>query len=679
MSQKVCPQHLNRTAFVYIRQSTMTQVRFHQESTERQYALRQKALDLGWTTEQIQVIDEDLGLSGTNKSNRQGFQKLVAEVTLGQAGAVFGLEISRLARSSADLLRLLELCALFDTIVVDEDGIYDLNDFNDRLILGFKGTMSEAELHFLRSRLIGGKKNKAHKGLLRFPLPVGYCHDQEGNTVIDPDEEVQTAVRRVFSVFESSGSAYGVVKYFYQNNFYFPKRAYGGTWNGKLIWGTLTHGRVIGMLKNPAYSGAYVFGRYKTQKILDENGQFKQRTTRLPQEQWEVLIYDHHPGYINWEQYEKNLKQLETNRTNASVSGPAREGCALLQGLVLCGRCGRRMTVRYTGNGGIVPQYECRKYWENGQNITCSHLRSEPVDQAVVSRVMEMIKPANLELALLSLEKLLHQEDEIEMSWKLALERAQYEADRAQRQYDLAEPENRLVVRNLETKWNEKLKSLEDMKNEHEKHRLSHLWQPSVKERNDILNLANDLPRLWNAPSTTFQDKKRILRLLIEDVTITCQARDKNVSLGIRWRNRGHEVIQTTKLLPKSMSRKHPPDLIEKVTRLAAEMTDFEIAEHLNQTGCRTQENRLFTKASINWIRYRYRIPGPKGGDGYTVKEAAEHFGVSAHVIYYWIERNMLTATKQAPGWPWKIKFDSETEQRLFEKVNQSNRIAKTV
>ncbi len=305
MNQKVCPQHLNRTAFVYIRQSTMTQVRFHQESTERQYALKQKALDLGWTTEQIQVIDEDLGLSGTKKSNRQGFQKLVAEVTLGRVGAVFGLEISRLARSSADLLRLLELCALFDTIVVDEDGIYDLNDFNDRLILGFKGTMSEAELHFLRSRLLGGKKNKAHKGLLRFPLPVGYCHDQEGNTVFDPDEEVQTAVRRVFSVFKSSGSAYGVVKYFSQNNFHFPKRAYGGTWNGKLIWGTLTHGRVIGMLKNPAYSGAYVFGRYKTQKSLDENGQFKQRTTRLPQEQWEVLIYDHHPGYINWEKYEK--------------------------------------------------------------------------------------------------------------------------------------------------------------------------------------------------------------------------------------------------------------------------------------------------------------------------------------------------------------------------------------
>ncbi len=677
MNPKVCPQHLNRTAFVYIRQSTMTQVRFHQESTERQYALKKKALDLGWPTEQIQVIDEDLGLSGTNKSNRQGFQKLIAEVTLGRVGAVFGLEISRLARSSADLLRLLELCALFDTIVVDEDGIYDLSDFNDRLILGFKGTMSEAELHFLRSRLIGGKKNKAHKGLLRFPLPIGYCHDQESNTVFDPDEEVQTAVRRVFSVFESSGSAYGVVKYFAQNNLQFPKRAYGGTWNGKLIWGALTHGRVIGMLKNPAYTGAYVFGRYKVQKSLDENGQFKQRTTRLPQDQWEVLIYDHHPGYINWKQYEKNLKQLETNRTNAIVSGPAREGCALLQGLVLCGRCGRRMTVRYTGNGGIIPQYECRKRFEAGQNVSCSHLRSDPVDQAVMSRMMEMIKPANLELALLSLDKVLHQEDEIEMSWKLALERAQYEADRAQRQYDLAEPENRLVVRNLEAKWNEKLKAFEEVKKEHENH-LNRLWQPSVKERNDILMLANDLPRIWNAPSTSFQDKKRVLRLLIEDVTITCQARDENVSLGIRWRHRGHEVIQTTKPLPRSITRKHPPDLIKKVTDLAVNMTDLEIAEHLNQSDCRTQENKQFTKASINWIRCRYRIPGPKGGDGYTVKETAAHFGVSEHVIYYWIERNMVTATKKAPGWPWKIKLDPDTEQRLFEKVNQSPRIAKT-
>lgn len=531
---KIRPQHLNRTAFVYIRQSTMTQVRFHRESTERQYALQEKALNLGWPPDQIQLIDEDLGLSGSQRSPRQGFQRLVAQVSLGQVGAIFGLEVSRLARSSADLLRLLELCALFDTIVVDEDGIYDLSDFNDRLILGFKGTMSEAELHFLRSRLLGGKKNKAHKGELRFPLPVGYCHDEYGNTVIDPDEEVQTAVRNVFSVFKSTGSAYGVVKFFTQNNLTFPKRAYGGVWAGKLIWGALTHGRVLNVLYNPAYTGAYVFGRYKYRKKLDADGMLKYQVVRMPQDQWEVFLPDHHPAYNPWDQYEDNLKQLQQNRTNAEVSGPAREGWALLQGLLVCGRCGRRMTVRYTGNGGISPRYECRRRWENeGKATCCSSLVCEPVDRAIEARIMDALQPAHLELALLALDKVLGQEDEVEMSWKLSLERAQYEADRAQRQYDLAEPENRLVVRSLEARWNEKLAAIKDLREAYDRYRASRAWRPTAKDREDILALAKDLPRIWNAPTTGHKDRKRIVRFLIEDITVNCQA---GKTLSVPWR-----------------------------------------------------------------------------------------------------------------------------------------------
>jgi len=672
MTTKIRPQHLGRMAFVYIRQSTMGQVRFHRESTERQYALKEKALELGWAPEQIQLVDEDLGLSGAQKSLRHGFQKLVAQVSLGQVGAIFGLEISRLARSSADLLRLLELCALFDTIVVDEDGIYDLSDFNDRLILGFKGTMSEAELHFLRSRLLGGKKNKAHKGELRFPLPVGYCYDEDGNIVFDPDQEVQAAVTRVFSVFKACGSAYGVVKYFAQNHLLFPKRAYGGTWNGKLIWGTLTHSRVLGILRNPGYTGAYVYGRYRSRKSVDENGQFKEHLVLLPRDQWEVLLYDHHPGYISWSQYEDNLKQLVNNRTNTELSGPAREGQALLQGLLLCGRCGQRMTVRYTGNGGISPQYECHRRWENGQMATCSHLRCEVLDQVIVDRIMDMLKPANLELALLALDKVLSQEDEVETSWKLALERAQYEADRAQRQYDLAEPENRLVTRSLEARWNEKLVALNSLREEYEKHRLSRLWRPSPEQREEILALAEDLPRIWNAPGTSFKDRKRIIRLLIEDITVTCEPRCKDVTMGIRWRSNCHETIHTSKPLPPSISRKHTPEMVKLVEELATTMTDDRIAEYLNESGHRTSENNLFTKASIKWIRYHFRIPGPKGGDGYTVKEAAEHFCVSTHVIYYWLNRGLLQGSKFAPGWPWKITFDDETEKKLFEWVKQS-------
>lgn len=673
MTTKIRPQHLNRIAFVYIRQSTMTQVRFHRESTERQYALQEKALNLGWSPEQIQLIDEDLGFSGSPRSPRQGFQRLVAQVSLGQVGAIFGLEVSRLARSSADLHRLLELCALFDTIVVDEDGIYDLSDFNDRLILGFKGTMSEAELHFLRSRLLGGKKNKAHKGELRFPLPVGYCHDEYGNTVIDPDEAVQTAVRNVFSAFKATGSAYGVVKFFAQNNLTFPKRAYGGAWAGKLIWGALTHGRVLDILYNPAYTGAYVFGRYKYRKRLATDGTLKGQVVRMPKDQWEVFIPDHHPAYISWNQYEDNLRQLQQNRTNLEVSGPAREGWALLQGLLLCGRCGRRMTVRYTGNGGISPRYECRRRWENDK-ATCSSLRCEPVDRAIEAKIMDALQPAHLELALLVLDKVLSQEDEVEMSWQLALERAQYEADRAQRQYDLAEPENRLVVRSLEARWNEKLAALNNLREDYERHRASRAWRPTAKDREDILALAKDLPRIWNAPTTTHKDRKRIVRLLIEDITVNCQAGKQDVSLGIRWRSNCCEVLHVTKPLPPNMARKHPGDTVELIGSLARNMTDHQIAKFLNDSGRRTPENRLFTTASVRWLRYRYRIQGP-AHDGLTVKETAHHFGVSTNVVYYWLDHGLLKGTKLAPGWPWIISIDHDTEKTLSNWVKRSKRI----
>jgi len=295
---KIRPEHLNRMAIVYIRQSTLTQVRFNRESTERQYALAEKALNLGWQQQQIQVIDEDLGISGSGRSQRQGFQTLVAKVSFGEVGAIFGLEVSRLARSSAELSRLLELCGLFDTIVADDDGVYDLTDFNDRLILGFKGTMSEAELHFLRSRMLGGKKNKARKGELRFPLPVGYVYDADKQIAFDPDEGVQSAVRNVFAAFKAGGSAYSVVRYFAENGLQFPKRAYGGAWAGKLVWGSLTHSRVLGILYNPSYAGMYVYGRYRDRKSVTPEGIFIHHIARLPESQWPVCIPDHHPAYI---------------------------------------------------------------------------------------------------------------------------------------------------------------------------------------------------------------------------------------------------------------------------------------------------------------------------------------------------------------------------------------------
>jgi DNA invertase Pin-like site-specific DNA recombinase len=672
---KIQSQHLGRIAFVYIRQSSMAQVRFHRESTERQYALQEKALQLGWAPEQIQVIDEDQGLSGAQKSNRQGFQRLVADVSLGRVGAVFGLEISRLARSSVDLLRLLELCALFDTIVVDEDGIYDLSDFNDRLILGFKGTMSEAELHFLRSRLMGGKKNKAHKGELRFPLPVGYCYDEDGKTVIDPDEQVQNAVRSVFESFRAAGTAYGVVGFFTKNKLQFPKRAYGGAWAGQLVWSALNFSRVTGILYNPAYTGAYVFGRYRYRKGLGADGLFKGRTVRLPQDEWEVLIPDHHPGYISWSDYEDNMRQLKQNRTNAEISGPAREGWALMQGLLLCGKCGRRLSVRYTGNGGICPRYECTSRKNLGAK-SCISIQCELVDRAIETRIMEAVQPAQLELALLSLDKVLDQEDGVETSWKLSLERAEYEADRAQRQYDLAEPEHRLVARSLENRWNEKLTALNSLREEHERYRLSRSWRPTVKDRDGIMGLASDLPRIWKAPTTGMKDRKRMVRLLIEDVTVYCEPHQQDVRLGIRWRTNCSETLEITKPLPPNVARKHIPETVQVIRDLALSMTDLQIAEHLNNSGHRTPENRLFTTDSVSWLRYRYRIPGPKV-EGFSIKEVAKRFGVSTYVVYYWLDRGVIKGKKLAPGWPWRILLDEETEKALTGWTDNSTRIAR--
>lgn len=670
--------HLNRTAIVYIRQSTLAQVRFHKESTERQYALREKALNLGWSENLVQVIDEDLGISGAHKSNRQGFQRLVGLVSLGQVGAIFGLEVSRLARSSADLLQLLEICALYDTIVIDEDGFYDLNEFNDRLILGFKGTMSEAELHFLRARLIGGKKNKAHKGELHFPLPVGYCFDSDGNTSLDPDEAVQTAVRHIFTSFQASGSAYGVVKFFATNGLQFPKRAYGGVWAGKLIWGTLTHSRVLGILSNPAYTGAYCFGRYKYRKRLDNQGSFKTHMVRLPKDQWEVLIHDHHPGYISWAQYEENLLQLQRNRTNLEVSGAAREGSALLQGLLICGKCGRHMTVRYTGNGGIQPRYECKQRWELGKACTCSSIRAEPLDQAVAKRIMEILQPAELELALLSMDKLIGQDNTANKSWQLALEQSQFEVERAYRQYDLSEPENRLVVRTLEAKWNEKLLALSQLKEEYEQYKAKRAWSPTDDDRHMIMRLAEDIPRIWNAPTTIMKDRKRLVRLLIEDVTVTCQPLDPDVHLGIRWRSRHSELIHTKKALPPSITRKHVPDTVKLITELAKTMSSTEIADHFNKNGYHTPEGRTFTESSIAWLRYRYKIPGlVKHENELTVKEVATKFNVSPGVVYYWLETGKIQGNRKGPGCPYRIIIDEATEKELSTYADTSTKIIK--
>ena len=456
LTSKIADQHLSRVACIYIRQSTQGQVRFNQESTERQYNLKNKAQSLGWSPERIRILDRDLGQSGARTTNREDFKALVSDVAMGQVGAIFSLEASRLARSNKDWHRLLELCAITSTLVIDEDGCYDPSEFNDSLVLGMKGTFAQAELHIIRARLHGGKLNKARKGELRFPLPVGYVFEDD-KIALDPDQEVQGAVRTLFDLFQRKGTAYAVVQGFDELGLRFPRRAYGGAWDGRLIWGRLTHSRVLGVLANPAYTGTYVYGRYQSCKHISQTGEISSQLRRMPQDQWRVSLPDHHPGYITWEQFIANRQRLQANRTNTEVlAGPAREGLCLLQGLLVCGICGRRLGVRYTGNGGLYPIYQC--IWRHREALAssaCMSVPSKPLDSAISERVVAAVTPLTIKLALEALTSLEERDQAIAAQWRRRIERAHYDADLAERRYEAVDPHNRLIASTLEQRWND--------------------------------------------------------------------------------------------------------------------------------------------------------------------------------------------------------------------------------
>ena len=452
-AEKITASHWERLALIYIRQSSMAQVRENTESTARQYALADEAVRFGWPRSQVEVIDADLGLSGRSAEGRSGFKDLVGRVCLGEVGAIFGLEISRLARSSADLSRLLELARLTDTLVVDSDGIYDLASFNDRLLLGLKNQMSEAELHFLAGRLQGAKRAAAERGELRFPLPVGLICDDEGNTVLDPDDEVQGAVADVFAAFRAGGSAYQVVAAFKGRRF--PLRAYGGVWAGQLGWGRLSHSRVLGILANPAYAGTYVFGRYHCRRVVSPDGTVRTKIAELPREEWPVVIHDHHEAYISWDDYLANQARLAANLTHGGAR-PPREGQALCQGIITCGSCGRPMSTRYHANGHAA--YECSASKADQMSTpTCRSISAVTVDDAVAERLLAALNPEEVALALAAADEVADRRSRRTRAAELAVERARYDAGRAERAFHECEPENRLVARNLESRWEARL------------------------------------------------------------------------------------------------------------------------------------------------------------------------------------------------------------------------------
>ena len=676
MSAAINKSHQQKTAYVYVRQSSMGQVRLHQESTQRQYALREKAITLGWPERRVIVLDNDLGQSGAQIASRQDFQRLMTEVTLNKVGAVFALEASRLSRSCADWHRLLELCAWSGTLIIDEDGIYDPNDFNDQLILGLKATMSQAELHFIRARLLGGKRNKAKKGELRFPLPVGYVYDRENSIILDPDQEVQHAVQAIFNRFREQGSVYGVVRAFAEEKLEFPKRAYGGTWSGQLIWGQLTHGRALGVLKNPCYAGCYVYGRYGTEKSIGKDGKVQKKTVLKPMEDWEVTLQEHHPGYITWSEYLANVKTVRANCTHnqGTVCSAPREGSALLQGLLICGECGRRLTTRY----GKYPQYECNWHRRNGlAKKSCLNTRVEKLDQRVIERMLEAVKPLQIEIAIEASKQLSKTLEEGNKQRALRLQRAEYEVELAERNYRAVDSTNRLVATTLETQWEQALEKLANLRQEQRREKDKEQARGlNNRQQRGLGRLSEELPRVWAATTTGNRDRKRIIRLLIKDITLERPPESRAINLHIRWQGGAQETIEHQPPARTCDKWRYGEDVVARVRALSEKHCDAEIAEQLNQEGIKASKAGCFTDKAIRWIRYKHRIKyEPKRAGELSVNEVMERFGVSRHMIYYWIGRGYVASRQDKASKRYYIAIDPGKERELLQRIEHSYKL----
>ena len=677
MNDKIQSFHQQKMAFIYLRQSTMHQVMHNMESTNRQYALEQKALEYGWDPTRIRVMDGDLGQSGSNTSRREDFKLLVAEVSMDKVGAIFVLEASRLSRSSADWNRLLELCSLTRTLIIDQDGCYDPAQFNDQLLLGLKGTMSQAELHLIRARLHGAKLNKAKRGELRFPIPVGYIYDDQGNITFDSDAQVCHAIQLLFSVFKEKQTAYAVVKYFGSNNILFPKRAYGGRWKGKLIWDRLIHERVLNILKHPFYAGVYTFGRYKTVKKINQQGEIISTTKRQPMELWPVIIKDHHPQYITYDEYQHNMQQLQANRTNTPdhfLPGPPREGATLLQGLLVCGICGRRMTIRYTVNKAIVPTYLCNGRKSRGlTGCSCISFRANLVDPIIEQKVIQILTPDNVSIALSALAEIEKRNNSLNKHWEMNIQRCQYQADIAQRRFEQVDPANRLVAASLEKTWNHELEKLALAKSEYQQQQIKRDAEFPPHKRAHLARLAKEIPTLWNK-TTNLKDKKRIVRLLISDITVTKTSQKKIISLNIRWQAGPLEQVPV-KMPPNAGDKvRYPQETVEKVRSLTLEYgDDKKTVEILNEQGILSATGKPFTRDMIQWIRFKHKMKMPvlKSDDEFTVDEVRTMFSISRHMVYYWIKNNYIIARK-TPANKFLIKITPEDKARLIERIENS-------
>jgi DNA invertase Pin-like site-specific DNA recombinase len=668
---KIQVGHLERTAYVYVRQSTPHQLEHNRESTQRQYALVERAGALGWRAERIQVIDEDLGLSGAGSAERAGFARLAAEVALGRVGIVLGLEASRLARNNADWYRLLDLCAMTDTLIGDSDGLYHPAQFNDRLLLGLKGTMSEAELHIIRARLDGGIRNKAARGELRRALPVGLVWGEaDGEVRFHPDAAVCAAVRAVFERFAELGSARRVWLWFRSEGLSFPLQSHT---LAEIRWVEPTYTAIHNILTHPAYAGAYAYGRSRHERYVDTSGHIRKRVRRLPRAQWAVLIRDHHPGFIDWATYEAIQERLATNTHPLphTAGGAAREGAALLQGLAVCGHCGRRLHTHYRGRHG-TPGYHCAgKTVVNGRGLYCLSVGGVQIDAAVIGAFLQALAPVAVQAMVRAAEQLENDRDAALGQWRLALERARYAAQCAERRYRAVDPENRLVARGLEAEWERSLGALAAAEAE-----LAHrsAQQPrtlSPQERQRLEALGTDLEQVWNAPTTTDRDRKGLLRSLLEEVVVAVNREQASARLTLRWRGGAITTLEIP--LPRS----HPPalrtdeDTIDLVRRLAVHYPDAIVAGVLNRQGRRTVRGERFTASQVGNLRRYWKIPRfqpPATAPAepvLTIQDAAQILEVAPSTLHRWLNDGFIAGEQDTPGAPWRIRLTEELKARF--------------
>jgi DNA invertase Pin-like site-specific DNA recombinase/predicted DNA-binding transcriptional regulator AlpA len=673
---KITTSHLSRQAIVYLRQSSAAQVENNRESTDRQYALAAKAREIGWPDDRIIIIDEDLGLSGSGSVARSGFARLTAEVALARVGLVLGLEVSRLARNNADWHRLIDLCGLTDTLIGDADGIYHPALFNDRLLLGLKGTMSEAELHVLRARLDGGIRNKAARGELRRGLPVGFVWGEEdGEVRFHPDEAVCGAIRIVFARFASLGSVRRVWLWLRSERLSFPLQTRYG---GDVRWVDPSYIAIYHVLTNPVYAGAYAYGKSRHEVTLDSSGARRKRVRKLPPSQWSVLIPNHHEGFIDWSTYESNRARISANthpRPHQSGGGAVREGSALLQGLAVCGACGRKLRTHYTGRTAS-PGYHCAgKSLVDGRGIYCLSVGAVQIDGAVVHAVLAALAPLGIEAALAAAERIEADHHGALAQWRLAVERTSYQAQRAERGYRAVDPDNRLVARGLEAEWETALRELEVAKAELARREQLRPRTLSADERSRLLALGSDLYKVWHAPTTASRDRKELLRTLLDEVIITVNKDQYRSHLTLRWRGGALAEIDLDLPHRRAATVRTDEDTVALVSRLAVHYPDAVIAGILNRQQRTTAYGHRFTANHVGNLRRHWTIArhvasaAPPEGDVATIRQAAATLGVATSTIHRWLNDGIIAGEQLTPGAPWRIRLTNDLRRRVAEET----------